>query len=52
MIDNNSNAAYNFNVGSVSGLCGGNQRNASGNNVGCGDSARPQGALAGIVHFW
>ena len=52
MIDNNSNAAYNFNVGAVSGLCGGNLRNASGSNVGCGDSARPQGALAGIVHFW
>jgi predicted porin len=52
MIDNNSNAAYNFNVGAMAGLCNGNQRNASGSNVGCGDSARPQGALAGIVHFF
>ena len=52
MIDNNSNAGYNFAVGSVTGLCGGNQRNASGSNVGCGDAARPQGAVAGIVHFF
>jgi predicted porin len=52
MIDNKANANYNFAVGSVTGLCTGNQRNASGSNVGCGDAARPQGALAGIVHFW
>ncbi len=52
MIDNDSNAGYNFAVGSMAGLCYGNQRNASGNNVGCGDAARPQGAVAGIVHFW
>jgi predicted porin len=52
MIDNDANAGYNFNVGAVPGLCGGNQRNAAGNNVGCGDAARPQGALAGIVHFF
>ena len=52
MIDNDSNAAYNFAVGSVAGLCTGNVRNASGNNVGCGDAAKPQGATAGIVHFF
>jgi predicted porin len=51
MIDNSANANYNFNVGAVAGLCGGNSRTATG-NTGCGDAARPQGVLAGIVHFW
>jgi len=52
MIDNKANGGYNFAVGSVSGLCGGNQRNAAGSNLGCGDAARPQGAVAGMVVFW
>jgi predicted porin len=53
MIDNDANAGYNFAVGSVTGVCQGNQRSAAtGNNVGCGDAAKPQGIVAGIVHFW
>ena len=53
MIDNAKNAAYNFGVGSVQGLCLGNpSSNAGGAQVGCGDAARPQGVVAGIVHFW
>jgi predicted porin len=53
MVDNNSNANYTFGVGGAGfNFCSGNQRNAAGNNVGCGDAARPQGATAGIVHFF
>jgi predicted porin len=56
MIDNKNNAGYNFNVGAVSGLC--NVNNAQQGVVGpqtasfCGDAARPQSVLAGMVHFW
>ena len=52
MIDNDKNASYNFNVGNLAGLCYGNASNAAGSNVGCGDSARPQGLVAGLVHFF
>jgi hypothetical protein len=41
MIDNKANAGYNFAVGSVTGLCSGNQRGAISSNLGCGDAAKP-----------
>ena len=53
MIDNNNNGAYNFGVNQINGVCTGNYRSAAtGNNVACGDSARPQGLVAGLVHFF
>ena len=52
MIQNEKNAGYNFNVGNVPGLCFGNASNAQGQTVGCGDSAKPQGLVAGMVHFF
>jgi predicted porin len=53
MIDNDKNGAYNFGVNQIQGLCQGNARSATtGANVGCGDSARPQGLVAGMVHFF
>jgi predicted porin len=54
MIDNDSNAAYNFNVGALSGMCNvnTNQQNITGNPGNCGSAGRPQGILAGMVHFW
>jgi len=49
-IANKSNGAYNFGVNPVQGLCG---MNAPGNLPGgCGDSAKPQGIITGIVHFF
>jgi predicted porin len=45
MIDNEKNAGYNFHVNQISGVC-------TGNGAACGDSARPQGFSAGIVHFF
>jgi predicted porin len=45
MIDNDKNAAYNFHVNQITGVC-------TGNGAICGDSARPQGAALGMVHFW
>jgi predicted porin len=54
MIDNDANAAYNFNVGALSGMCGvnTNQQNITGNPGSCGSAGRPQSFLAGMVHFW
>jgi hypothetical protein len=53
MMLNEKNAAGNFNVGNVPGLCyGGIAVDAKGNNLGCGDSAKPQGLVAGLVHFF
>ena len=58
MINNKANAAYNFGVNAVSGLCTGNllanvtPGNYAGNTVGCGDAARPQGLVGGLVHFF
>lgn len=52
MINNDKNAAYNFGVNPIMGVCTGNVFNAQGNNVGCGDSAKPQGITGGIVHFF
>jgi predicted porin len=53
MIDNDNNGAYNFGVNQISGVCTGNVRDAAtGNNLGCGDAARPQGFVAGMVHFF
>ena len=49
-IANKSNGAYNFGVNQVQGLCG---MNAPGNLPGgCGDSAKPQGIITGLVHFF
>jgi len=52
MIDNDRNGAYNFGVNAMPGLCTGNAQNAEGNNVGCGDAAKPQGLVFGMVHFF
>ena len=50
IIDNKQNGAYNFGVNQVSGLCG---LSAPGNVTGgCGSSAKPQGLIAGLVHFF
>ncbi len=40
MIANDKNAAYNFHVNQITGVC-------TGNGAPCGDSARPQGAVTG-----
>jgi len=45
MISNDKNGAYNFGVNSVGGLC-------TGNGAACGDAAKPQGFVAGMVHFF
>jgi len=45
MIDNDSNANYNFGTNSMPGLCGGN-------GASCGTAAKPQGLLMGMVHFF
>ena len=45
MIDNNKNAAYNFGVNQIMGVC-------TGNGAACGDSARPQAFVLGLVHFF
>ena len=56
MIDNRSNGAYNFHVNQVSGLCGlsssGQVYGPGGNLIGCGNSAKPQGLVMGLVHFF
>jgi len=52
MVDNSKNGAYNFGVNQITGVCTGNAQGPAGNNVGCGDAARPQGFTAGIVHFF
>jgi predicted porin len=54
MIDNKENAAYNFNVNALSGMCNvnTNQQNITGNAGNCGAAGRPQSLLAGMVHFW
>ncbi len=49
-IANRSNGAYNFGVNQVNGLCG---LSTSGNTpTGCGSSAKPQGLILGLVHFF
>ena len=49
-IANRSNGAYNFGVNQVGGLCG---LSASGQVAGgCGNSAKPQGLIFGLVHFF
>ena len=49
-IANKSNGAYNFGVNQVGGLCG---LSTSGQVAGgCGDSAKPQGLITGLVHFF
>ncbi len=45
MIDNKANAGYNFGVNQIAGTC-------LGNGAACGDSGRPQGIVAGMVHFF
>jgi len=45
MIDNKANANYNFGVNQIQGMCGGN-------GASCGDAGRPQGIVAGLVHFF
>jgi predicted porin len=45
MLDNDKNANYNLGTNGPPGLCGGN-------GAPCGDAARPQGLLAGMVHFF
>jgi predicted porin len=45
MIDNKANANYNFGVNQIQGMCGGN-------GASCGDAGRPQGIVAGMVHFF
>lgn len=45
MIDNDANGAYNFGVNAISAVC-------QGNGAACGDAARPQGIVAGMVHFF
>jgi predicted porin len=50
MISNRSNGAYNFHVNQVGGLCG---LSSSGQVPGgCGNSAKPQGLVAGLVVFF
>ena len=53
-IANKSNGAYNFGVNQVSGLCGLSASGQSGvpGNTGCGNSAKPQGLITGLVHFF
>ena len=45
MVDNDKNGAYNFGVNAMSGMC-------TGNGSSCGDSGKPQGFTAGMVHFF
>lgn len=45
MIDNQKNGAYNFGVNQIQGVC-------AGNGAACGDAARPQGLVMGMVHFF
>jgi predicted porin len=52
MIDNDRNAGYNFGNNPIPNVCTGNSQNAAGNNTGCGDSAKPQGLILGIAHFF
>ena len=52
MIDNDRNGAYNFGNNPVPNVCTGNSQNAAGNNIGCGDAAKPQGIILGIAHFF
>jgi predicted porin len=49
-IANKSNGAYNFGVNQVGGLCGLSTSGQVAN--GCGDSAKPQGIITGLVHFF
>jgi predicted porin len=49
-IANRSNGAYNFGVNQIGGACG---LSSSGNVAGgCGSSAKPQGIITGLVHFF
>ncbi len=49
-IANRSNGAYNFGVNQIGGACG---LSTSGNVAGgCGSSAKPQGLITGLVHFF
>jgi predicted porin len=49
-IANRSNGAYNFGVNQIGGACG---LSTSGQVPGgCGNSAKPQGLMTGIVHFF
>jgi predicted porin len=50
MIDNQSNGAYNFHVNQINGLCG--QTTTGQIPGGCGNSAKPQGLVAGLVVFF
>ena len=54
MIDNDRFGQYTFGVNQIAGACFANARSATtGDPSGaCGDSARPQGLVAGIVHFF
>jgi predicted porin len=45
MIDNDKNGAYNFGVNAIGGVC-------QGNGAACGDAAKPQGLVLGMVHFF
>jgi predicted porin len=45
MIDNKANGAYNFGINQIAGTC-------TGNGALCGDAGRPQGIVAGMVHFF
>jgi predicted porin len=45
MVDNDKNGAYNFGVNAMPGMC-------TGNGASCGDSGKPQGFTAGMVHFF
>jgi predicted porin len=45
MIDNDKNAAYNFHVNQITGVC-------TGNGAACGSADRPQGLALGLVHFF
>jgi len=49
-IANRSNGAYNFGVNQIGGACG---LSSSGQVAGgCGSSAKPQGLITGLVHFF
>lgn len=45
MISNDNNAAYNFGVNPIMGVC-------TGNGESCGSAAKPQGITGGLVHFF
>ncbi len=53
-INNKGNGAYNFGVNQISGACGLSASGQPGTpgNTGCGSSAKPQGIIAGLVHFF